>query len=60
MVTDDGPGLGKVTARTSLGLTTTRAMVAACHGSFTLHAADGGGTVGEICLAQTELGLVAS
>ena len=59
-VTDDGPGLGKITARTSLGLTTTRAMVAACHGSFSLHAAEGGGTVGDICLAQAQLGLVAS
>jgi hypothetical protein len=35
-------------------------MVAACHGSFALHAADGGGTVGDICLAQAQLGLVAS
>jgi signal transduction histidine kinase len=59
-VTDDGPGLGKVTARTSLGLTTTRAMVAACHGSFTLHAGVDGGMVADICLAQAELRRVAS
>ncbi len=59
-VTDDGPGLGKVSARTSLGLTTTRAMVAACHGSFRLHPAEGGGTVADICLARVELRRVAS
>ena len=59
-VTDDGPGLGNVSAQTSLGLTTTRAMVAACHGSFRLHAAGGGGTVGDICLARVELQQVAS
>jgi len=33
-VRDDGPGLGLISSRTSLGLTTTRAMVAACHGSL--------------------------
>ena len=59
-VTDDGPGLGKVSPRTSLGLTTTRAMVAACHGSFELHAATGNGTVADICLARAELRRVAS
>jgi signal transduction histidine kinase len=59
-VTDDGPGLGKVSARTSLGLTTTRAMVAACHGSFQLHAANDNGTVADICLARAELRRVAS
>lgn len=59
-VTDDGPGLGKVTPRTSLGLTTTRAMVAACHGSFRLHAGEDGGTVADICLAQAQLRRVAS
>ena len=37
---DDGPGLGKVASRTSLGLTTTRAMVAACNGSFRLRSAE--------------------
>ncbi|SDP01082.1 Histidine kinase-, DNA gyrase B-, and HSP90-like ATPase [Pedococcus dokdonensis] len=59
-VTDDGPGLGKVSSRTSLGLTTTRAMVAACHGSFRLHAGAGGGAVADICLAQVQLRQVAS
>lgn len=59
-VTDDGPGLGKVSARTSLGLTTTRAMVAACHGSFRLHSGADGGAVADICLAQAELRQVAS
>ena len=43
----------RVTARTSLGLTTTRAMVAACHGLVQrcTPGSDGGGTVGDICLA---------
>ena len=59
-VTDDGPGLGKVSPRTSLGLTTTRAMVAACHGSFRLYAGEDRGTVADICLAQAELRRVAS
>ena len=32
-VTDDGPGLGAVPSQTSLGLATTRALVASCTGS---------------------------
>jgi signal transduction histidine kinase len=59
-VSDDGPGLGRVTSRTSLGLTTTRAMVAACNGSFQLLAGDHGGAVAEIRLAQAGLRAVAS
>jgi signal transduction histidine kinase len=59
-VTDNGPGLGRVAARTSLGLTTTRAMVAACSGSFELYAGPDGGAVADICLAQAELRSVAS
>ena len=59
-VTDNGPGLGRVASRTSLGLTTTRAMVAACSGSFELHAGPDGGAVADICLAQAELRSVAS
>lgn len=59
-VTDDGPGLGHVAARTSLGLTTTRAMIAACNGSFRLHSAPGGGAVAAISLAHAQLGQVAS
>jgi signal transduction histidine kinase len=49
-VTDDGPGLGKIASRTSLGLTTTRAMVAACNGSFRLHSGSSAGAVADICL----------
>jgi K+-sensing histidine kinase KdpD len=50
-ITDDGPGLGKIASRTSLGLTTTRAMVAACDGTFELRAASTGGAQADICLS---------
>lgn len=50
VVADNGPGLGKVSARTSLGLTTTRAMVAACNGTFELRSGPGGGAEADICL----------
>lgn len=59
-VTDDGPGLGKVAGRTSLGLTTTRAMVAACQGSFGLRSGESGGAVADICLTGARLRSVAS
>ncbi len=59
-VSDDGPGLGRLAARTSLGLTTTRAMVAACNGSFELYAGVDVGAVADICLARVELQSVAS
>ncbi|HEV7148526.1 MAG TPA: ATP-binding protein [Pedococcus sp.] len=59
-VSDNGPGLGKVAGRTSLGLTTIRAMVAACHGSFELHGGEGGGAVADICLSEARLRSVAS
>jgi signal transduction histidine kinase len=49
-IADDGPGLGKVASRTSLGLTTTRAMVAACDGTFDLRAGAPRGAEAEICL----------
>jgi K+-sensing histidine kinase KdpD len=49
-IADDGPGLGKIASRTSLGLTTTRAMVAACDGTFDLRSGDTGGAVADICL----------
>lgn len=51
-VRDDGPGLGRIASVTSLGLTTTRAMVAACKGSFRLYTADEGGVIADICLAE--------
>lgn len=59
-VSDDGPGLGKVAGRTSLGLTTTRAMVAACQGSFRLRSGEAGGAVADICVADARLRSVAS
>ena len=59
-VQDDGPGLGKVAARTSLGLTTTRAMVAACRGTFGLRQGPAGGAVADICLTRADLQSVAS
>lgn len=49
-VVDDGPGPGRIPSRTSLGLTTTRAMVAACDGAFRLYAGVDGGAVAEIKL----------
>lgn len=51
-VTDDGPGFGRIPARTSLGLVTTRAMVASCGGSLHLGPAPGQGTVAEILVRQ--------
>jgi signal transduction histidine kinase len=59
-VSDDGPGIGRITTRTSLGLTTTRAMVAACNGSFRLLAGEGGGAVADIRLTEAGLRAVAS
>lgn len=49
-VLDDGPGLGRVAARTSIGLATTRAMVAACRGRFRLAARPDGGATADIAL----------
>jgi signal transduction histidine kinase len=59
-VVDDGPGLGKIASRTSLGLTTTRAMVAACNGTFDLHGGPDGGVVADIRLTSSGLRSVAS
>jgi signal transduction histidine kinase len=50
VISVDGPGLGKVASRTSLGLTTTRAMVAACNGTFRLRSGSASGAVADICL----------
>ena len=49
-IADDGPGPGLIASRTGLGLTTTRAVVAACHGEFRLGPGSGGGAVAEIRL----------
>lgn len=59
-VRDDGPGLGKIASGTSLGLTTTRAMVAACEGTFGLHPGPDGGAVADIRLGRADLHSVAS
>ena len=59
-VVDDGPGLGKISSRTSLGLTTTRAMVASCGGSFEIHGGAGGGVEADIRLTPSGLRSVAS
>jgi K+-sensing histidine kinase KdpD len=58
-VVDDGPGPGRIAAQTSLGLTTTRAMTAACEGSFRLYANPDGGAVAEIVLSLAEVHKVA-
>ena len=49
-VTDDGPGLGHVASRTSLGLTITRALIASCGGRFELTSGEAGGAVAQISL----------
>ncbi|MGO4598877.1 sensor histidine kinase [Terrabacter sp. 2RAF25] len=49
-VLDDGPGLGRLAPRTSIGLATTRAMVAACRGRFRLAARPDGGAAADIVL----------
>jgi K+-sensing histidine kinase KdpD len=59
-VRDDGPGLGRIGHRTSLGLTTVRAMVAACNGTFHLSPGDGGGAVAEIALPVRHIHLAVS
>jgi hypothetical protein len=56
---DDGPGPGRIAAQTLLGLTTTRAMTAACEGSFRLYPRPGGGTVAEIRLSLAQVHQVA-
>jgi K+-sensing histidine kinase KdpD len=49
-VADDGPGLGHVPPQNSLGLTITRALVAACEGRFDLRPGRVQGVVAEIVL----------
>lgn len=60
LVKDDGPGLGKVPARTSLGLTTTRALVASCEGSFRLRPGPSRGVVADISLGRADIQSAAS
>jgi Signal transduction histidine kinase len=49
-IIDDGPGLGKVPCNNSLGLTITRALVAACGGAFELRPGAESGMVARIAL----------
>ena len=49
-IIDDGPGLGKVPRNNSLGLTITRALVAACGGAFELRPGTESGMVARIAL----------
>lgn len=51
-VVDDGPGLGRVTRRTSIGLVATRAMVASCQGNFRLANGPDGGATADISLPR--------
>ncbi|WP_156388847.1 sensor histidine kinase [Nocardioides sp. Root151] len=59
-VRDDGPGLGWVPERTSLGLALTRALIAACNGTFDLRPHPDGGMVARIGLAHAASSPVAS
>lgn len=59
-VSDDGPGLGHVESRTSLGLTITRALVAACDGDFGLSSGRVHGAVARIALPAMRRQAVAS
>ncbi len=58
-VIDNGPGPGRIASRTSLGLTTTRAMVAACDGAFRLYPGSSAGAVAEIRLQRAQSQLAA-
>jgi K+-sensing histidine kinase KdpD len=49
-VVDDGPGLGRIARRTSIGLVATRAMVASCQGNFRLASGPDGGATADISL----------
>ena len=53
LVIDDGPGLGHVPTNNSLGLTITRALVAASGGGFELNPGATSGVVARISLPAT-------
>jgi len=59
-VIDDGPGLGHVPIQNSLGLTITRALVAACGGGFELNPGATGGVVARIALPRLKSRALAS
>jgi signal transduction histidine kinase len=59
-VVDDGPGLGQVPARSSLGLSISRALVASCGGTLALRPGSDGGAVATIGLLGVPRTAVAS
>lgn len=59
-VADDGPGLGRMQSRSSLGLVITRALVAACGGRFDLSPGCERGVVATITVPAAFSGAVAS
>jgi len=59
-VIDDGPGLAKVSTNNSLGLTITRALVAACGGAFELRPGTENGMAARIALPTVRSGEMAS
>ncbi len=59
-IIDDGPGLGKVPRNNSLGLTITRALVAACGGAFELRPGTESGMAARIALPTVRTGEMAS
>lgn len=59
-VIDNGPGLGRVPIQNSLGLTITRALVAACGGGFELRSGSAGGAVARIVLPRLRSRALAS
>jgi signal transduction histidine kinase len=59
-IIDDGPGLGKVPSNNSLGLTITRALVAACGGAFELRPGAESGMAARIALPTVRTGEMAS
>jgi len=58
-VIDDGPGLAKVSSNSSLGLTITRALVAACGGAFELRPGTESGMAARIALPTVRTGEMA-
>jgi signal transduction histidine kinase len=59
-VIDDGLGLGRVLAQSSLGLTIARALVCACRGAFELKPDAAGGVVAQIAVPRLIATAVAS
>jgi len=60
VVSDDGPGLGRVAPQNSMGLTITRALLASCGGTFTLRQGSVRGAVAHITVPSASAEAVAS